>query len=486
MDDVCIIVEGIQTGRRLGLPPHVTEIITTLREITFAVVCITQKAVSPDILTTAHPPNLNTLLNICTDNSVVYTAPTPMKKNKGEMWYNICQFYRVPPAEKRRYMEKMIEGLAVDEKRVLNMKDIRDSKELWNLIIEEYQKLDLKIPFLSFYKIFQVTQLPLFNLLNAVIPAAKLYHVFSGLYANWVGMLAKQKYGTSLVIDERDTGSACSYLSHGSVLHLSLEPRSLQVLHELHSATSEMVTRLSRGYADILVTKHAEAQKEAAFDDVEQAPKIVHIQEGIDPSAEGSSGEALLQKTKRFLVGLVARFMARDDIKTYIRACSIIAAEMENVYFAIYAVERADEEYLLECTSLRNNLNLSFKMEITDGKAAQVPPADLDVLVSTSLDDGYADVLMQAMNLGIPLVCVNRGNAAELIHGDGREDSALGESGFLTEIGNPDQIASAVMEILKDKRLRKAMGRAGRKRIETYYHKEANIQKYAKLYEDFV
>ncbi len=470
----------------MGLPDYVTEIITTLGELKFAVVCITQKPVSPDTLTAAYPPNLNTMLNICTDNSVVYTAPTPMKKNKGEMWHNIYQFYRVPLEEKRRYMEKIIEGLAVDEKRVLNMKDIRNSKELWNLIIEDYKRKGLQIPFLNYYKIFQVTQLPLFKMLNAAIPPAKLYHVFSGLYANWVGVLAKQKFGISLIIDERDTGCACTYLSHGSVLHLCLEPRSLQVLQELHSSTLELVTNLSHGYADVLVTKHAEPQKEAAINNAKHIPKIVQIQEGIEPSVGESDGKAFIQKSKRFLVGMVARFMVRDDIKTYIRACSIIASEMENVFFTIYAVDRTDEEYFLECRSLTNNLNMAFKMEIIDGHTAQAPPTDLDVLVCTSLDNGYAPVLMKAMNLGIPLVCTNRGNTAELVHGDGKEDSALGECGFLTEIGNPDQIASAVMEILKDKGLRKAMGRAGRRRIENYYLKEDNIKKYAKLYEDFI
>lgn len=486
MDDICIIVENTQSRKNPGLPNYVTDVIGALPELSFAVVYITPKSVPADSLAAAYPQNLNTLVNVCTDNPEIHTAPTPFKKYARYTWEDISRFYTAPLEEKSQYVEKIIDSLAIDEKRVLNMKDIFFSKELWELIIADYKKKELQIPFLNYFKIFHLTQLPLFKIMDAAVPPAKVYHAFSGLYSNWLGVVAKKKYTSTLLIDERNNESVYGYFSNDRIIHLSLEPQSLQVLHDLHAATMNMVKYLSYRFSDILVTKHTEPQTDETGDFQKILPKTVQIQEGIEPASGIRHNGRSSQKPRRFLVGLVGSLVPGDDIKTFIRACSMIAADMDNTVFKIYAVPPIDEEYLLECISLRNNLNLAFKLEFVTEAQETLLPADTDVLVSTSLHNRNYRVLMEAMHRGIPLVCTGRGDTPELIHGDGKEDSALGECGFLTGIGNPEQVALAVMEILKDKKLRKAMGRTGKKRIETYYQKEANLKKYARLYEDFL
>ncbi len=493
MDDVCIIVESLETRKHVELPRYVTDLITTLNELKFSVVFVTPKPISSDVVIASYPQNLNTFINVCLDNTVVYKNPTPRKKYFYDMWKTINRFFCAPLNEKKSFLEQMIDGLAIDEKRVLNTKDILFSKQMWNLILEDYQNKDLQIPFVNYYKIFYSTQGALFQLMNVNIPQAKVYHVFSSLYTVWIALIAKRKYCASLIIDERDTNSIATfmdvksnYLSHNNVLLLSLDPQSLAVLHELHTSTCDSVKYLGYCCADILVTQYTEQQREEMEDHQGLIPKIVQIQDGINLTEDAQKKKTGSQKTKRFLVGLIGRFIPEDDIKTFIRACNIVASEIENVDFKIFGIAQMDEAYLLECIYLRNNLDLALRMEMITDYHYEGLSDEIDVLVSTSLDNKHFSFLLEAMNLGIPLVATHRGEHAELIHGDGRDDSNLGECGFITDIGNPEQIALAVMEILKDKKLKKAMGKVGKKRIEMYHSKEANLKKYLKAYKDYL
>ncbi|MBN1798128.1 MAG: GT4 family glycosyltransferase PelF [Spirochaetales bacterium] len=493
MDDVCIIVESIDIRKPIELPRYVTDLITTLNELRFAVVFITPKPISSDVVITSYPGNLNTFINICLDNSIVCKNPAPQKKYFYEMWKTINQFYRAPLVEKKNFLEQMIDGLAVDEKRVLSTKDIIFSKQMWNLIIEDYRIKELHIPFVNYYKIFYSTQGSLFQLMNAHIPRAKLYHVFPSLYTVWAAFIAKRKYCTPFILDERDTDAIATfmdvksnYLAYNQMLLSSMDPPSLAVLHDLYAATCDSVEYLGYSCTDMLITQFAEQQREERDDLREVMPKMVQIQAGIKFSETPKKNKTGTQKTKRFLVGLIGRFIPEDDIKTFIRACNIVAAEKENVDFKIFGLEQSDETYLLECKYLRNNLDLALRMEIINDYRPEELWNEIDVLVSTSLDKGHYNFLLEAMSSGIPLVATNRGVHAELIHGDGTDDTGLGECGFLTDIGNPEQIALAVLEILKDKKLKASMGKVGKKRIENHYSRETNFKKYLKTYQDYL
>jgi glycosyltransferase involved in cell wall biosynthesis len=493
MDDVCIIVESVDTPNAVELPHYVIDLITALKELQFGVIFVTQKPMASDAVITNYPLNLNTLINVCVDNAIVYKSATPQKKKFYDIWKTINHYYRAPLNEKKNYLEQMIDGLAINEKRVLSTKDILFSKQMWNLITEDYQKKDLHIPFVNYYKIFYHTQGSLFQLMNINIPQAKVYHVFSSLYTLWIALIAKRKYCASLILEERDTDSIAGfmditshYVSQHNVLLLSLDPQSLAVLHELYKETCDAVKYLGYSYTDILVTQYGGQQRDENQMYQDLIPHTVQIQEGIKLKEDEKKEKTGSQKKKRFSVGLVGRFIPEDDIKTFIRACHIIAAELDCAEFKIFALAQTDEAYLLECINLRNNLDLALRLEIITEFEEEELWQDIDVFVSTALNNKYSFFILKAMNSGFPLVATSRSVHTELIHGDGRDDSNLGECGFITDIGNPLQIARAVMEILEDKRLKKSMGKVGKKRTEMYYSKEANLKKYLKIYNDYV
>ena len=76
--------------------------------------------------------------------------------------------------------------------------------------------------------------------------------------------------------------------------------------------------------------------------------------------------------------------------------------------------------------------------------------------------EGEAIVLKEAMAAGLPLIAMNiPGSGVLSLMRDG-------ENGFLLEPGRPELIAEKVVQLLKDKKLRERMGKAGRKFVKEH------------------
>ncbi len=96
--------------------------------------------------------------------------------------------------------------------------------------------------------------------------------------------------------------------------------------------------------------------------------------------------------------------------------------------------------------------------------------ADLDILLSTSFSEGSPGTVKEAMALGKPVLALDAGGVRELIT-NGVEgilipyrESAKG--GFHKEL--VQELAAAVISLLKDKKKRQHMGQAAIKRIQAY------------------
>ena len=87
-------------------------------------------------------------------------------------------------------------------------------------------------------------------------------------------------------------------------------------------------------------------------------------------------------------------------------------------------------------------------------------PADLlaaaDVVVAPSIQEGLGLAPIEAMALGKPIVATRVGGLTEVV-----ED---GTTGLLTDAGDAESLADAVIALLRDPQRRQAMGEAGRRR----------------------
>lgn len=94
---------------------------------------------------------------------------------------------------------------------------------------------------------------------------------------------------------------------------------------------------------------------------------------------------------------------------------------------------------------------------------------DLTVLPSL-FKEGLPNVLLESMAMNVPVVSSNLGGVSELV--------INGETGFMVEPGNLDQLVSAITEIWSDQELYQDMQENTRKLIEEKFNKVVQFDKY--------
>ena len=97
------------------------------------------------------------------------------------------------------------------------------------------------------------------------------------------------------------------------------------------------------------------------------------------------------------------------------------------------------------------------------------------VCVVPSLWDNSPNTVYEAMASAKPVVACRVGGIPELI-----DD---GVTGFLVQPGHPEQLASAILRLLRSPHERVRMGEAGRQRIQQLANLEANVSRRLALYE---
>jgi glycosyltransferase involved in cell wall biosynthesis len=125
-------------------------------------------------------------------------------------------------------------------------------------------------------------------------------------------------------------------------------------------------------------------------------------------------------------------------------------------------------KYALETALSRNVHFLGWRSDVPDLLQAS------DIYVSTSYGEALADALREAMAAGKSMVVTDVGGTSELV--------ANGRCGFLFEPGDVQALVKYLTELIRDSKLRAAMGLEGKRIIESNFSTEA----YARKFEDMV
>jgi glycosyltransferase involved in cell wall biosynthesis len=104
--------------------------------------------------------------------------------------------------------------------------------------------------------------------------------------------------------------------------------------------------------------------------------------------------------------------------------------------------------------------------------------AVMDVLVHTSLREGLARVLPQALAMGKPCVSFDIDGAPEVVITD--------KTGFLVKPNDAAGLAESVSKLLADPALRVQMGAAGRKLVDPAFRAETMVREIAEVYEQLM
>jgi glycosyltransferase involved in cell wall biosynthesis len=114
-----------------------------------------------------------------------------------------------------------------------------------------------------------------------------------------------------------------------------------------------------------------------------------------------------------------------------------------------------------------------------------VPPTDIpkyiaamDILVHTSLREGLARTLPQALACGKPVVSFDVDGASEVVKN--------GETGFLVKPMDSDGLADALIRLMQNEPLRRKMGENGRKLVDPVFRSEYMVEKIHELYQELL
>jgi glycosyltransferase involved in cell wall biosynthesis len=175
------------------------------------------------------------------------------------------------------------------------------------------------------------------------------------------------------------------------------------------------------------------------------------------------------------VIGTVANLHPRKDLGSFLRMAARLLERFPDARFRV--IGRGPEKDTL--IQLARKLGIEERVDITwASDNVRDIYHSFDVFVLSSVHEGFANVIIEAMASGLPVVATDVGGAREAIE--------EGQTGFVVPTGDPEILAERVGRILEDPLLSAKMGRAGRNRAVQQFSLRAMVRRYDDLYDKLI
>lgn len=176
----------------------------------------------------------------------------------------------------------------------------------------------------------------------------------------------------------------------------------------------------------------------------------------------------------RFVVGMVARLDKFKDWQTFLEAARIILHDRDDVTFIAIGGGNDLEKHK------QTIKNWNLERFVFTGERSDVENIVnmLDVGVLASFSEGISNTIMEYMAMAKPVVASGAGGINELV--------IHNQTGFIYEIGNSEQLAKYILNVINNEKLGIEMGLDGKKRIENYFNITQMVFHYEELYQNLI
>ncbi len=205
---------------------------------------------------------------------------------------------------------------------------------------------------------------------------------------------------------------------------------------------------------------------------------VITIPNGIQlPSIKRKSAE-VFSKNLKIPTGCmtllsVGRLVHEKAYEVLIQAMQLVVQEYSEVVLLI-AGSGVLQDHLqkwIDTLHLADRVHLlGDRQDVTDLMI------NADIFVMSSRSEGMPMALLEAMGSGLPVVATRVGGLSEVV-----EDHS---QGMLVPAEDPQELAKAILELLRDPALRSRMGRNARQRIEERYTMERMCRQYEQVIVD--
>ena len=156
------------------------------------------------------------------------------------------------------------------------------------------------------------------------------------------------------------------------------------------------------------------------------------------------------------VIGIVGRIDPQKDHQTFIEAISLLP-EHQKLAVAIICVGFRNEQEIRALRKQVNILGLERRFIWLKSQPSTVNVLNgLDILVSSSVSEGFSNVIAEGLAVGLPCVVTNVGDSKLIVS----------EYGFVVPPKDPRALSDGISQMLRDSRLRDdAFSKAARNHI---------------------
>lgn len=178
------------------------------------------------------------------------------------------------------------------------------------------------------------------------------------------------------------------------------------------------------------------------------------------------------------VIGIVARDDPMKDLNNFIEAANYLlsrAKDKREIHFVM--VGRGIDASNGRLMRAVPESNLSYFHLLGERKDIPELMSALDIYCSSSVSEGFSNVIGEAMACGIPCVVTDAGDSAQIV----------GDTGRVVPVKNPEAFAAACLELKNmPESERLELGKRARERIERYFNLPVVVAQYEDLYREIV
>jgi glycosyltransferase involved in cell wall biosynthesis len=249
--------------------------------------------------------------------------------------------------------------------------------------------------------------------------------------------------------------------------------------------------RFSNRFVDVIITNSDAVKNQVGK--IEKIPnrKMATIYNGIN-FTEDENSIIVVDKISDFplpiskpLIGCVANIRPIKGLEYFIAAAAEVTRQYPSAQFIIVGgdADASDEEIISNYKKKLSHLIKKFELEshlFFLQRRADVKDIlkILTVFVLPSLSEGFSNAIIEAMAASLPVVATKVGGNAEAVVDN--------ETGILVPPKDAAAIAKAVVKLLKQPKLAKQMGKAGKERMKQLFTIERMTGKMEEFYTSLV
>lgn len=206
--------------------------------------------------------------------------------------------------------------------------------------------------------------------------------------------------------------------------------------------------------------------------------KVLTVKNGVDTARYYPAGQADAKArsgSKVIRIGSCGRLDRVKDFATLIDAFSVLIGDGNAREIELVIIGNGPEREALE--ERIRILGLDARVTLAGARDdVEEILRSLDIYVCSSIAEGIALTVLEAMASGLPVVATEVGGTPEIV--------VASETGLLIPSGNPQALADALGRLCDAPKQARAMGVAGRKRVVTEFSQQGMIDGYCALYND--